>query len=228
MSTLLLRLAAPLQAWGLEQFGFKPTESEPTKSGVVGLLCAAMGVARNDDATIGALGRLRFDVRVDREGSPLRDYHTTGGGTFPGRVHGVYDADKDRPEHVVPSERHYLADASFLAAIEGSGTENEALLERARDGLRAPIWPIYLGRKACPPSCPVLVSLERAPASECLRAWLRDERADQGLLRLVIEDTAGPRPRDDVPLSFQPRRFGRRYVTVTKTDPPFPSPRSAS
>ena len=44
MSTLLLRLAGPLQAWGCEsKFEKRRTGREPTKSAVVGLLAAAMG-----------------------------------------------------------------------------------------------------------------------------------------------------------------------------------------
>lgn len=44
MSTLLLRLAGPLQAWGTEsKFETRRTEREPTRSGVVGLLMAALG-----------------------------------------------------------------------------------------------------------------------------------------------------------------------------------------
>ena len=44
MSTLLLRLAAPMQAWGAEaKFDRRTTQREPTKSGVTGLVAAALG-----------------------------------------------------------------------------------------------------------------------------------------------------------------------------------------
>ena len=43
MATLLLRLAAPLQAWGADsKFETRKTNREPTKSGVIGLLAAAL------------------------------------------------------------------------------------------------------------------------------------------------------------------------------------------
>lgn len=46
MATLLLRLAAPLQSWGSDsKFETRKTGREPTKSGVVGLLAAALGCA---------------------------------------------------------------------------------------------------------------------------------------------------------------------------------------
>ena len=49
MATLLLRLAAPLQSWGSDsKFETRKTDREPTKSGVVGLLAAALGLRRDD------------------------------------------------------------------------------------------------------------------------------------------------------------------------------------
>ena len=44
MSVLLVRLAGPMQSWGSQsRFSHRDTEREPTKSGVVGLLSAALG-----------------------------------------------------------------------------------------------------------------------------------------------------------------------------------------
>ena len=218
MSTLLLRLAGPLQSWGtLDKFGIRTTDTEPSKSGVVGLLCAAMGVPRADATTIRKLGELAMGVRADREGEVLRDYHTVGGGKFAGQPHGVYDAKLKRGVHTVPTTRDYLSDAVFLVALEG----DPVLLERAREGLVSPCWHVSLGRRACVPSGPLFVSLEATPLGECLRTWPRNERALSGPLRLILESTADEgRPRDDVPLSFEPRAFGRRYITIASVDPP--------
>ena len=75
MSTLLLRLAAPMQAWGSDsRFEVRRTGREPTKSGVIGLLAAALGRSRAD--SVADLCRLRLGVRVDQEGRLLRDFHT--------------------------------------------------------------------------------------------------------------------------------------------------------
>ena len=75
MSVLLMRLSGPMQAWGVQsRFGVRDTTREPSKSGVVGLLAAALGRPR--DAAIDDLAALRMGVRVDREGTLLRDYHT--------------------------------------------------------------------------------------------------------------------------------------------------------
>jgi CRISPR system Cascade subunit CasD len=79
---LLIRLAGPLQSWGLTgRFARRDTHSRPTKSGVIGLCAAALGLSREEP--LGALTEVHFGVRADRPGTPLRDYHTVGGGRFP-------------------------------------------------------------------------------------------------------------------------------------------------
>lgn len=79
---LLIRLAGPLQSWGLTgRFAHRDTHSRPTKSGVIGLCAAALGIPR--EQPLGGLADVLFGVRADRPGTPLRDYHTVGGGRFP-------------------------------------------------------------------------------------------------------------------------------------------------
>ncbi|MFI6528793.1 type I-E CRISPR-associated protein Cas5/CasD [Streptomyces uncialis] len=79
---LLVRLAGPLQSWGVaSRFALRDTHPRPTKSGVVGLCAAALGLDR--DEPLGELAAVLFGVRADRPGTPLRDYHTVGGGRYP-------------------------------------------------------------------------------------------------------------------------------------------------
>ncbi|MFI7097761.1 type I-E CRISPR-associated protein Cas5/CasD [Streptomyces sp. NPDC050161] len=79
---LLVRLAGPLQSWGITgRFARRDTHSRPTKSGVIGLCAAALGLPREEP--LGELAEVLFGVRADRPGTPLRDYHTVGGGTYP-------------------------------------------------------------------------------------------------------------------------------------------------
>ena len=50
MTVLLLRLAGPLQAWGVKsRFTVRSTELAPTRSGIIGMLSAAIGVAGRTD-----------------------------------------------------------------------------------------------------------------------------------------------------------------------------------
>jgi len=80
--TLLIRLAGPLQSWGVRaRHTEHDTHLRPTKSGTVGMLAAALGRDHRDDIT--DLAHLRFATRGDRMGRPTRDYNTVGGGTYP-------------------------------------------------------------------------------------------------------------------------------------------------
>ncbi|MEU4098223.1 type I-E CRISPR-associated protein Cas5/CasD [Streptomyces sp. NPDC026673] len=135
MSVLSLQLAGPLQSWGATaRFARRTTEVAPTKSGVLGLLAAAMGLDREDETGLAELAELRFGVRIDQPGTPLRDFHT---------AHHF-----DTGEAMPLSERHYLADAVFVAAVEGPAF----LIDRLHAAVRAPVYLPYLGRRSCPPS----------------------------------------------------------------------------
>ncbi|MEE4491024.1 type I-E CRISPR-associated protein Cas5/CasD [Streptomyces sp. BE230] len=79
---LLIRLAGPLQSWGITgRFARRDTHGRPTKSGVIGLCAAALGMPREEP--LGELAEVLFGVRADRPGTPLRDYQTVGGGRYP-------------------------------------------------------------------------------------------------------------------------------------------------
>jgi len=151
MSVLILRLTAPLQSWGTQsRFSVRDTAREPSKSGVVGLICAALGRPRHAD--IHDLMALAMTVRIDREGSVQRDYQTAGGGSLPdGRRYGVAKANRAKPQ-TVTSNRYFLADADFRVALEG---DDESLLKTISNALTRPKWPLYLGRKAFVPSQPL-------------------------------------------------------------------------
>jgi CRISPR system Cascade subunit CasD len=151
-NTLFLRLEGPLQSWGERaRWSVRDTASEPTKSGVVGLLGCALGVA--DDARLRAISQgVRMGVRCDRPGRRIVDYHTVGGGyDYPTLLtaRGKPKKSSGRP-HTELTWRHYLCDASFLVALQGKAE----LIDRLAAAIRAPHWPIYLGRKACIPACP--------------------------------------------------------------------------
>lgn len=203
MSTLVLCLAGPMQAWGASsRFTSRETQQEPTKSGVLGLLAAAQGIRRTDP--IEHLLELDLGVRVDQPGTLMRDFQT------------ARSLDGKR---VMPlSTRFYLSDAVFVAAVQGDAP----LIEALRDAVRKPAFPLYLGRRSCPPSRPVYMTTTEAPLVEALKAtpWQaaehhRRSQAKELTLRAVID--ARPGHGDtirDVPLSFDPRRreYGWRSV----------------
>ena len=217
MKSVMVRLTGPLQSWGTQgRFSIRDTDSEPSKSGVVGLVGAALGMPRDDQASLARLRTLAFVVRVDREGWPLRDYHTVGGGTFRGEDHGLWSIEAGRKEiKTALTQRYYLSDASFLAALGG---DDEALVAEIARALQRPVWPLFLGRRACPPSEPVFAGLVDGPPDLAIRAapmLPRDRTHAPERLRIVVEsDADNGRPRQDEPESFTlyARRHGLRYV----------------
>src|SRR5262249_22816752 len=162
MSTLLLRLAGPLQSWGYRsRFSDRDTGLEPTKSGVVGLLCCALGRPRSESPA--DLAALRMHVRVDRQGTLLKDFHTAGSGVVRrSREYFAPTSSGAKGKNPNVTERHYLQDASFLVALEGDGS----LLTTLAKHLEDPKWPLALGRRSCPPSEPLLLPECPLPTSK--------------------------------------------------------------
>lgn len=148
--TLFLRLEGPLQAWGSHEakFVIRRTMDAPTKSGVIGLLLAAMGIGRTEARNdwLDWLGALSMGVRIDRPGIRWWDYHTVGA-----KMQMRTAAGGHKPGAML-TRREYLCDASFLVALQG---ESELIAE-LEGALQKPKWTIYLGRKCCPPSRPIL------------------------------------------------------------------------
>ncbi len=170
---LLLRLEGPLQSWGVRsRWSRRDTGPEPTKSAIIGMLGAAAGILRPDwrsesepDRTLEEWDKaLRFGVRVDRPGVIETDYHTVQGPLWD--AEGNFKKTKKEVKysggkwvfwetHNEETWRDYLHDAAFLVALEGDCD----LLKNLEAHLHSPKWPIFLGRKACLPSRPVLERL---------------------------------------------------------------------
>lgn len=222
MPTLLLRLAGPMQSWGTtSRFDERDSQLEPSKSGVLGLVCAALG--RHRDEPVDDLARLKMGVRVDREGFLMRDYQTVGGDRDRNKKTLLLASGEVKSRTVI-SPRYYLADAAFLVGLEGDGRD---LLERVHAALRAPVWPLALGRKSFPPGEPLWMAdaLREAPLRQALRDWPRiaaprhEHRDDP--LRLVLEHASEGAIRLDQPVApFAQRRFGPRYVATGVADVP--------
>lgn len=217
MAVLLLRLAGPMQSWGTQsRFSHRDTDLEPSKSGVVGLLCAAMGKPRDDLKTIEKLAELKMGVRVDRQGTLKRDYHT---------AQNVIKASGQMPKEgeAVISSRFYLSDACFLVALLGE----LSLLHEIRESLANPVWQLYLGRKSFVPGLPVF--LKNGLLSDCdnLKSallgypYLLQDTPEK--LRLEIETNfgKGDRIKQDQPVSFisASRWFTLRYVEAGEVSP---------
>lgn len=212
MSTLLLRFAAPLQAWGAgSKYDVRKTEREPTKSGVIGMVAAALGRKRDDP--VDDLNALRFGVRVDSEGELMRDFHM---------VH----ADSANSKHSYLTTRYHLSDAIFLAGLEG----DLQLLEIIEAALKSPVFPPYLGRRSCPPEGRICLGLRNASLLDALKAepWLlpawRQARRQDARLRIITDAEDATKAlgwQRDMPMSFNhnDRRYGFRAITEHQAIP---------
>lgn len=223
-NTLFLRLEGALQAWGDNQSKFliRRTAEAPTKSGVIGLLCAAMGISRIDAANdwLVWFSELNMGTRIDRPGVRWWDYHTVGAGL---KMQIAEGEGKSKPRAMI-TRREFLCDASFIVVLQG----NPDLITELEGALLNPTWTSYLGRKCCPPSRPIFekdalgefsdvksalrsiswkkrLRSDTAPKSvECLLDWIKTEKQPEAPLDAEIWY--------DVPLSFEPPSHSPRFV----------------
>jgi CRISPR system Cascade subunit CasD len=210
MPTLLLRLIGPMQSWGTtSRFDQRDTGKEPSKSGVIGLLAAALGIDRENWTELEPLTRLSMGVRHDRPGVPKRDYQT---------AQHIISADSSKIHETAVTTRDYLADAAFLVGLE---SEERTLLEQIHAALRDPVWPLALGRKSYVPSEPIWVEngLLDAPLLDVLAQWPWitsprnwEKLPEKLLVSFDSEDGSGVLRMDQPLSSFAERRFGARFV----------------
>ena len=145
---LILRLEGVLQSWDdISKWDRRGTGDFPTKSAIVGLLGCALGFNRDNHDLICLSENLTVAVRADRPGEIITDFQTVTG-------HPLLNAE-GKPKttgSTFISRRSYLQDACFTVVLELKGEWHRRVVE----ALKSPKWPLYLGRKTCVPSRPVL------------------------------------------------------------------------
>lgn len=219
MPTLLLRLVGPMQSWGTtSRFDQRDTGKEPSKSGVIGLVAAALGIDRENWTDLEPVTRLSMGVRHDRPGVPKRDYQT---------AQNIISADGSKMHLTAVTTRNYLADAAFLV---GLASADKFLLERIHAALNDPVWPLGLGRKSYAPSEPIWMggALRNMPLREALADWpwlaspRRGEKVPSKMLvSFESSDGSGVMKMDQLLSSFAERRFGARFISSERI--PFPA-----
>jgi CRISPR system Cascade subunit CasD len=220
--TLFLRLEGPLQAWGNQESKFvvRRTVEAPTKSGVIGMMGCAMGLSREEmRSRLPGLAGLSMGVRIDRPGVRWWDYHTVGA-----KMNMQIAQGKTKPGAML-TRREYLSDASFLVVVQGE----LSLITELREALAHPKWTLYLGRKCCPPSRPILEkaltdgTFTDLPSALCAMPWQPRRRGDQpeGPLACLMDwrptETEAEAPDEaevwyDVPLCLDPPAHAARFV----------------
>lgn len=235
---LIFRLYGSLASWGDIAVGEqRPTTPHPSKSAILGLIAAALGIRRHEDdrqqALIEGYG---YAVRVDAPGVLLRDYHTTQIPDTTSRLKHLRsrrDETRDRQNlYTILSSRDYRANGLYTACLWPRETAPESL-EALAAALRRPRLPLYLGRKSCPlalPLAPVILAADTfetalagfdtsRSAAECafwdsteMTKWLASAAYD------LYWDEGTPTalaplhstPRQDLPLSRRRWQFGKR------------------
>jgi len=220
-----------MQSWGSRsRFDLRDTEQFPTKSGVLGLVAAALG--RDRAEPVDDLAALRLGVRADREGVVRYDFQTAKDVIRADVPKEKWERARSKrattgTQDTVVSKRYYLSDAAFLVGLEG----DEALLKAIEAALKKPKWALFLGRKGYLPGEPVYFA-EGGITSEPLEAALAQKEPiaqprslDETSVRYAIELAADCEPGFpwlvhevwDQPIApFAERRFAARRVGVVK------------
>lgn len=226
MKHLALYLRAPLQSWGSSsKFGDRGTIDAPTRSGLLGLIAAACGIDKNDEARdrewLARTARLSLEVVGFKRGDRMTDYHTVGARydkNDPWQKRMIPTTADGKPRGTDLTHRDYLSDSVFGAVLSG----DDALVAEMSTALANPVWGVWLGRKSCIPTEPVLAGVFES--AETARAGLADrwrrsaERAGKTIGETttaafsVVEALPGETDETvlDVPVSFAKREFHAR------------------
>lgn len=219
---LALYFDAPLQSWGYaSKFDRRTSLAHPTRSGVIGLLCAACGIERADVQGLERLEKgLDVDVYAYALGSRLTDYHTVGGGYDPKteaqficRKGDGEVRQKNGESLATLTYREYLEDSRFGVVVSGEA----GLIHELAHHLEDPVWGVWFGRKACVPAARVYEGVH-ADEDSALRA-LEGAAGGRKPVRTVRTAAAFDEGTDtlmDRPLDFtlHARRFAPRRIRV--------------
>lgn len=168
---LIFRLYGSMASWGDIAVGeFRPTFDHPSKSAVMGLIAAAMGIRRDEEERQRELAAgYLMAIRIDGPGILLRDYHTAqvppaGKGKM--KYHFLTRKDelavpKDELNTIL-SSRDYRCDAVYTICLWGRTASPPYPVETIKTHLANPAFVLYLGRKSCPLSLPVHAQIARA------------------------------------------------------------------
>ena len=220
-AALAIYLDAPLQSWGVSsRFQRRGTESAPSKSGVLGLIAAAMGIDKHgpdESERLAPLSACRFSVfplATGENTAPvlrLEDFHTVGGG---------YDRDDPVDKlriarkasggvsTTIVTRRFYHEQARFAALIEG----DSGILQKAAAALEDPVWGVWFGRKCCLPAAPLLPTLASS-ISKALDALLHKTGSRIVGEGRIEQDGDGAWHQPDQPVSFGRREFISRPLS---------------
>ncbi|MFQ5673203.1 MAG: type I-E CRISPR-associated protein Cas5/CasD [Nitrospinales bacterium] len=204
---LILKLQGVMQAWGKHTFeDYRPSELFPTRSGLVGLLAACLGLNWEEYQEQQKLSEsFRYAVRVDKRKGPVEkitDYHT---------ILNARKVDGSINTNAVVSRREYLCDAEFTVALEFFKGANYGL-DKIKEAVQRPYYTPFLGRRSCPLTRPLYEDTARA---ENLHAALDLISPRKGTIYSELEDGSPNRLTvRDVPAFNGRRQFATRTIYI--------------
>lgn len=212
---LVIKLDGVMQGWGGHTYeDWRPTELFPTRSGLLGLLGACLGIDRQDIERLNALAEsirftVRVDYRADNASRPIRfcDYHT---------IEHARKVDGSENKNPIQSYRWYLFDALFTVVIEAT-TGAKITLDEIAESLKKPVYTPFLGRRSCPLSRPLLEPKLSEPfeAANVQEAFVRSGSKGTVIYTESQDWMSDNRLRiRDVPLYGRIRRFTTREVYI--------------
>ena len=209
---LILRLQGPMQAWGKHTFeDYRPIERFPTRSGLVGLLGACLGIERQDIRSRESLSAsfkmaVRSDFREETEPCMLTDYHT---------ILAARKAVGKRNKIAVQSYREYMCDTHFTVALSEKQSA-EYSLKQLENAVKSPCYTPSLGRRSCPLSRPLF---ETCVQANDLVSALQLISPRQGTIYSEEGKNSLPRMQvRDVPMSTKQRQFATREIFVIQQE----------
>jgi CRISPR system Cascade subunit CasD len=220
---LILKLDGPMQAWGVHTYeDFRPTNLFPTRSGLLGLLGACLGIDRRNYTALNQLAdSVEFTVRLDGDvyrskiesrgkekiSVKLTDYHT------------VIEARRaNRPpkeKETIQTKREYLCDAAFTVAVGGK-PEASVKLDAIAHAAKTPVYTPTLGRRSCPLARPLLYTPDEWQEAANGKEALDNVPTSGGLIYAEGDLLANNKKwlLRDVPIHGRYRRFGTRMVFI--------------
>ena len=212
LKTIVMKFEGPLQSYGTSShFEIRHTDPYPSKSAILGMIAAAMGIRREETGQLADLDALRIAVRVDQIGHMYGDYHIAA------KRKGKENFERDAKKNYV-TRRYYLEDAIFLVAVEGE----DGLVDQSYEALKNPYFQLFYGRRSCPVNYDFLQGIYTGSAIEQLHQlpWMAAEwyqrRMRQEEIRLDIYADQACLPnnrqkslRRDEPKSFS--QLGRQH-----------------
>lgn len=238
---LVFQLYGPLASWGEIAVGeLRHSASHPSRSALLGLLGAALGVRRDDAAAQAALADgYQFAVKQLAGGAPLRDYHTVQAPALSKKItHRTRRQEMADPDklNTLLTSREYYADSFYVVAVQAQ-PDAPHTLDQLQHALEHPVFTLYLGRKSCPLALPLApkilpgVSLKAALDSGSWPTLITFKLPGRRAARYFWEvdmDADGLSPsqthtRHDQPLSRQRWQFAPRQEHSQPVSAPAPA-----